>query len=72
VTASTPTAAPVDRPMFPSFPVSRPEECDDRISADLMADVAAVLERHGYPPVADLRDQAALGLHLYRFLYQGR
>ncbi|MGW7004982.1 hypothetical protein ACWGCW_19790 [Streptomyces sp. NPDC054933] len=75
MTASTPAPVPAsppdDRPMYPAYPVPRPEECDGRFSPDLIVDVALVLQQHGYPPVADLRDQAALGMHLTRFLYQG-
>ncbi|MCQ4046273.1 hypothetical protein ACFOSC_26835 [Streptantibioticus rubrisoli] len=70
--APVPASLPGDGPLYPAYPVPWPEECDDLFSPGLIVDVALVLQQHGYPPVADLRDQAALGMHLYRFLYQGR
>ncbi|MFJ5593215.1 hypothetical protein ACIQCG_26125 [Streptomyces noursei] len=72
MTTPNSTPAPTHRPAFPAYPVHRPEECDDRFSPDLIADVGWVIQQHGFPAVDDLRDCAALGMHLYRFLYGER
>ncbi|WP_167158406.1 hypothetical protein [Streptomyces sp. MBT27] len=45
---------------------------DRRYSSQLIEDVAAVLERHGYPPVVAGPDYAALSMHLLRFCHLGR
>jgi fructose-1,6-bisphosphatase len=43
---------------------------DERFSASLVADVARVLVRHGYPdPRPCARDTSRLHLALFRFLY---
>ena len=60
-----------ERPTPSNFPIRSKTESDPRFSAGLLFDVAAVLERHGYPPV-DRGDWADLKLALYRFLHLGR
>ncbi|TSB17710.1 hypothetical protein [Streptomyces benahoarensis] len=72
MTASNSTSTTAHRPAYPAYPVPRLEECDDRFSPELIADVGWVIRRHGFPVVDDLRDQSALGMHLYRFFYGER
>ncbi|MEU4926374.1 hypothetical protein AB0G54_07690 [Streptomyces yokosukanensis] len=45
---------------------------DSRFTSLFVQDVAAVLERHGYPPVVAGADYAALSMHLLRFCHLGR
>lgn len=54
-----------------NYPIPQPEGQDDRFTYGLALDVAAVLERHGFPPVAPGADRVDLQASLYRFIYLG-
>lgn len=41
-----------------------------RVTDALLVEIAAVLERHGYPPLQPGRDVERLAKTLYRFLYR--
>lgn len=51
-----------------TYPIPRPPD-DPRLSAGLGINVAAVLQKHGYPPVSDTADLIGLLTALARFLY---
>lgn len=51
-----------------AYPVRDAGEGDRRFSRKLVAEVAAVLEMHGYPPVNDLGDVADLQDALFKFI----
>ncbi len=51
------------------YPLPKPED-DDRFTFGLAADVADVLERHGYPKIQAGRDLMELQLALFGFLYE--
>jgi len=52
------------------YPVAAREGDDDpRFTFGLLADVAKVVESHGYPPVTSGLDLVELHLALFRFLY---
>lgn len=51
-----------------AYPLRRPTE-DKRFTMGLALDVAAVLEKHGYPPVRTGIDFLELQQALFRFLY---
>ncbi len=55
-----------------TFPIEA-HESDPRFSLNLIADVADVLGRHGYPAFAEYTPLDVTELHLavFRFLYQG-
>lgn len=57
-------------PVPRQYPI-RPASDDPRFTLGLTLDVAAVLERHGYPKVAAGLDVVDLQQALYRFLYVG-
>lgn len=42
----------------------------EKVSEAVVSEVAAVLERHGYPPLLPGRDVERLTKTLYRFLYR--
>jgi hypothetical protein len=53
------------------YPISRPEHGNDpRFSVGLALDVAAVLARHGYPPVTTSTDLFRLQQALFTLIYQ--
>jgi hypothetical protein len=51
-----------------NYPVSAP--MGERLTRDLVNDVAKVLEARGFPPLSDA-DHGRLHLLLYDFLYEG-
>jgi hypothetical protein len=54
-----------------TYPIRRPEHgMDDRFTVGLALDIAAVLTRHGYPPVATGADLLHLHHALFRLIYQ--
>ncbi|MBN1173012.1 MAG: hypothetical protein JXA67_12620 [Micromonosporaceae bacterium] len=54
-----------------AYPIPRPESGDDpRFSLGLAMDVAAVLARHGYPPVTASSDLLRLQQTLFTLIYQ--
>lgn len=53
------------------YPIRPTPDDDPRFTLGLAIDVAAVLERHGYPPVIAGMDMLALQQALFRFLYAG-
>ena len=53
----------------PSYPIHPTPETDPRFTLGLVVDVAAVLERHGYPR-PEGTDWADLEVALYRFFYK--
>jgi len=54
-----------------AYPIRRPEHgTDDRFSVGLALDVAAVLARHGYPPLATGTDLLRLQQALFTLIYQ--
>jgi hypothetical protein len=62
----TPPARPA-----PAYPIPRPRSGDDpRFSFGLAFDVAAVLARHGYPPIAAGADLPRLRQALFTVIYQ--
>lgn len=54
----------------PAYPVSRPDGIDDRFTVGLALDVAAVLARHGYPPLSTGSDLLRLQHALFALIYQ--
>jgi hypothetical protein len=56
------------------YPLPRPAETGDdpRFTIGLDLDVAAVLVKHGYPPVASGADLLRLQMALFEFLYIDR
>jgi hypothetical protein len=54
-----------------AYPIERPERgSDDRFTVGLALDIAAVLARHGYPPVATGGDLLRLQQALFTLIYQ--
>ncbi len=53
-----------------NYPLPQPDD-DARFTFGLTLDVAAVLEKHGYPAVAAGADLRELQAALFRFLYVG-
>lgn len=53
------------------YPIARPPEgdSDPRFSFLLVIEVAQVLEKHGYPPIATGLDLAELQQALFGFIY---
>jgi hypothetical protein len=55
----------------PAYPISRPGSgADDRFTVGLALDVAAVLARHGYPPLTCGADLQRLQQALFTLIYQ--
>lgn len=53
----------------PAYPLERPGD-DARFTVGLLLDVAAVLQRHGYPPLAAAADLTRLHQALFTAIYQ--
>ena len=53
----------------PAYPISRPST-DNRFTVGLALDVAAVLTRHGYPPLTTGADLLRLHQALFTLIYQ--
>ena len=54
-----------------AYPIGRPEHgTDPRFSVGLALDVAAVLTRHGYPPIDTGADLLRLQQALFTLIYQ--
>jgi hypothetical protein len=54
----------------PGYPISPGSGTDDRFTVGLALDVAAVLHRHGYPPLATGADLLRLQQALFTLIYQ--
>jgi hypothetical protein len=55
----------------PAYPIHRPADgADDRFTVGLALDVAAVLARHGYPPLTTGVDLLRLQQTLFTLIYQ--
>jgi hypothetical protein len=55
----------------PAYPIPRPESGhDSRFTLGLALDVAQVLARHGYPPLATGSDLLRLQQTLFTLIYQ--
>lgn len=55
----------------PAYPIHRPDShADDRFTVGLALDVAAVLTRHGYPPVTHAVDLIRVQQALFTLIYQ--
>jgi hypothetical protein len=54
----------------PLYPLPRPAVTDNRFSLGLALDIAAVLTRHGYPPVIASADLIRLQQALFGLIYQ--
>ena len=55
----------------PAYPISRPDGgTDGRFTAGLALDIAAVLARHGYPPLTTGADLPRLQQALFTLIYQ--
>jgi hypothetical protein len=52
-----------------TYPVPAPAE-DDRFTFGLVLELAGVLERHGYPPIAAGADLVRLQQSVFGFLYR--
>ena len=63
------TTTPAHHPA-PAYPIPRPTDVDHRFTVGLALDVAAVLARHGYPPVATGSDLLRLHTALFTLIYQ--
>jgi hypothetical protein len=58
---------------IPAYPINRPEGgADNRFTVGLALDVAAVLARHGYPPLVSGGDLLRLQQALFTLIYQER
>jgi len=58
-------------PDVAAYPISRPDTgIDGRFTVGLALDVAAVLARHGYPPVTTSADLLRLQQALFTLIYQ--
>jgi hypothetical protein len=58
-------------PDLSAYPISRPDTgLDERFTVGLAVDVAAVLARHGYPPVTRGADLLRLQQALFTLIYQ--
>jgi len=53
----------------PTYPISRPD-ADGRFTIGLALDVAAMLARHGYPPLATGADLLRVQQALFTLIYQ--
>jgi hypothetical protein len=57
----------------PAYPIIRPDAgTDSRFTVGLALDVAAVLHRHGYPPMTTGTDLLRLQQALFTLIYQER
>jgi hypothetical protein len=55
----------------PAYPIGRPtDRADSRFTIGLTLDVAAVLTRHGYPPITAGADLLRLQQALFALIYQ--
>ena len=54
----------------PAYPIRQPTDPDHRFTVGLALDVAAVLARHGYPPVVTGSDLLRLQTALFTLIYQ--
>jgi hypothetical protein len=55
---------------MPTYPISRPTTGNDnRFTIGLAIDVAAVLHRHGYPPITAGVDLVRLQTALFNLIY---
>jgi hypothetical protein len=55
----------------PRYPIARPGNgTDTRFTIALALDVAAVIDRHGYPPLSTGADLTRLQLALFNLIYQ--
>jgi hypothetical protein len=55
----------------PAYPIRRPDSGDDtRFTLGLALDIAAVLARHGYPPLSTGADLLRLQQALFALIYQ--
>jgi hypothetical protein len=55
----------------PDYPIRRPEDGHDhRFTLGLALDIAAVLARHGYPPLSTGADLLRLQQALFALIYQ--
>jgi hypothetical protein len=55
----------------PAYPISRPDTGTDcRFTIGLALDVAAVLARHGHPPISTGADLRRLQQTLFTLIYQ--
>lgn len=55
----------------PAYPINRPDSGqDNRFTIGLALDVAAVLARHGYPPLTCGTDLLRLQQALFTLIYQ--
>ena len=59
-------------PLSPhAYPISRPaDSTDSRFTIGLTLDVAAVLHRHGYPPITTGADLLRVQQALFTLIYQ--
>jgi hypothetical protein len=58
-------------PDLAAYPISRPDTgTDSRFTVGLALDVAAVLARHGYPPLTSGADLLRLQQALFTLIYQ--
>ena len=59
----------------PAYPIRRPNRdadsgTDDRFTVGLTLDIAAVLARHGYPPITTSADLLRVQQALFTLIYQ--
>lgn len=54
----------------PVYPLPRPADTDNRFSLGLALDIAAVLTRHGYPPITAGADLIRLHQAIFGLIYQ--
>jgi hypothetical protein len=55
----------------PAYPISRPDgTADGRFTLGLALDVAAVLARHGFPPITTGADLLRVQQALFTLIYQ--
>lgn len=58
------------RPRLPDQPTGTTHSTDSRFTVGLALDVAAVLARHGYPPLSTGSDLLRLQQALFTLIYQ--
>jgi hypothetical protein len=54
----------------PAYPIPRPESGDARFCYGLGLDIAAVLHRYGYPPIATGADLTRVQQALFTLIYR--
>ena len=55
----------------PAYPIRRPDrDADDRFTIGLTLDIAAVLARHGFPPITTGADLLRVQQALFALIYQ--